>query len=125
MTFMLLNPIQPQGFFSISDPGTVLLISAAPQGGQRKSADAIGKALELLNPSSIRSSSINVIHHFYPVLGTLIAKTYFEILRSTPQLWDFLYDNHQIEQITREFRQFFHFFNASKLESLLKQYHYL
>lgn len=99
----------------------VLFLYAANGGGHKECADAIAKTLAARDPSR-GGVGLDAITYLYPILGPVIAKTYFEILKYTPQIWNFLYDNPDIESVTRELRELFSFLDNSKLKTLLTQY---
>lgn len=65
---------------------------------------------------------LDAIGYLYPFLGSLIERTYVEILKHTPQIWDYLYDNPDIAEITREIRQLFSFLDTPKFKSLLAEF---
>lgn len=96
----------------------VLFLYASPRSGHKSCADAIRKTLAQAYPD-VETTEQDTLSTLYPTLGPLLEKTYLEILKRTPQIWDFLYDNPDIEEITREFRQLFSFFNQPKVQHLL------
>ncbi len=98
-----------------------LFLYASPNSGHRACADAIRKSLNRLYPG-FETAGLDTVSTLYPTLGALIEKTYLEILKYTPQIWNFLYDNHDIEEITREFRQLFSFFNTPKVKGMLEDH---
>jgi len=99
----------------------ILFLYSSPNGGHKECANSVRKVIQQNHPS-IQTYSIDTISYFYPLLGTLIAKTYLEVLRYTPQIWNYLYDNPDIEEMSREIRQLFNLFNAQKLKSFLKEF---
>ncbi len=101
--------------------GRALFLYASPDSGHRACSDAVRKALERLAPK-METAGVDTISALYPTLGPLIEKTYLEILKYTPQIWSFLYDNPEIEEITRELRQMFSFFNQPKVKNILTDY---
>ena len=52
----------------------------------------------------------------------LIARTYLEVLRHTPVLWDFMYDNPDVETATREIRDLLNLISRPKMKTLLKRH---
>lgn len=100
----------------------ILFLYVSPNGGHKECANAVKNAFKIFYPSTIQTIGTDTIAHSYPILGPLIARTYIEVLRYTPQIWNFLYDNSNIEEITREFRQLFNSFNAPNLKSLIQEY---
>src|SRR3989338_7244451 len=100
----------------------IAFLYSAPSGGHKKCADAVRAVLDQPRPSHIKTVGLDAIRYLYPFLGSLIAKTYVEILKRTPQIWDFLYDNPDIAEVTRELRQLFSFLDTPKLKALLMEY---
>jgi len=100
----------------------VLFLYAAPDGGHKECADSVRKTFKYYYSSAMHTEGRDTITCLYPVLGSFVAKMYLEILRYTPQIWNFLYDNRNIEEITREFRELFSLLNASKLDSMFREY---
>ncbi len=98
-----------------------LFLYASPNSGHRACADAVRKSIHRLFPG-FETAGLDTVSTLYPTLGPLIEKTYLEILKHTPQIWNFLYDNHEIEEITREFRQLFSFFNQPKVKGILEDH---
>src|SRR3989344_2473193 len=95
----------------------VVFLYSTPQGGHKECADAVREALA--RSPEVQTVGLDAIGYLYPFLGPLIEKTYVEILKHTPQIWDYLYDNPDIAEITREIRQFFSFLDTPKFKSLL------
>lgn len=79
-------------------------------------------ALQLHKKPPVRTEGLDAIKYLYPFLGSLISKTYVEIIKHTPQIWDFLYDNPDIAEVTRELRQMFSFMDTPRLKALLTQH---
>lgn len=100
----------------------ILFLYTSAESGHKECADSVRMGFKSFYPSSVQTVGIDAINYLYPFLGNLVAKTYLEILRYTPQIWNFLYDNPKINEITKELRQLFSFFNSSKLKLLLDEY---
>lgn len=99
----------------------IVFLYAAPHSGHKACADAVRRAMEMKFPQ-VHTAGTDVITKLSPILGRIVATTYHEILKYTPQLWNFLYDNPEIEELTKELREIFHFLNAPKLKTILKEY---
>ena len=80
-------------------PLKVAFLYSTPQGGHKECADAVREALA--RSPEVQTVGLDAIGYLYPFLGSLIEKTYVEILKHTPQIWDYLYDNPDIAEITR------------------------
>jgi len=81
----------------------VLFLYISMSSGHQRAANAVEEALSLLAPTW-ETSGVDAFSFAYPTIGKLIARTYLEILRHTPVLWDFVYDNPDVETATREIR---------------------
>jgi len=99
----------------------ILLMYASKSTGHQHVAIAINKILNKFYPEEINISMLDS-SYAYPVLSPLISKFYIEIISKVPQIWDYLYNNNDIKEITQEIRDLFNFINIPKLEKLLKEY---
>ena len=100
----------------------IVFLYSAPTGGHRECAEAVRSVFQRASGSQVQTFGLDAIRTLYPLLGGLIAKTYLEILKYTPQIWDFLYDHPDLAEITRELRQLFSFLDSPKLKALLMEY---
>jgi len=82
-------------------PKRVLFLYISPSSGHQHAADAVREALGLLEPGW-ESFGIDSFTYAYPKIGKLIARAYLEVLRHTPVLWNYVYDNPDVETATRE-----------------------
>ena len=89
--------------------------------GHQRAADAVREAMKLLVPSW-ESYGIDSLSFAYPTIGKLIARTYLEMLRHTPALWNYVYDNPDVETATREIREVLSLISSPKLKSFVKRH---
>lgn len=89
--------------------------------GHQRAADAVREALAVLAPQ-VEASGVDTITYAYPTVGRLLARTYLEMLQRTPILWDYLYDNPDVEEATRELRELLNLMNARKVRQLMKEF---
>jgi len=73
-------------------------------------------------PFEIETFGIDAFNHGLPFLAPLIAKTYFTIIKNLPTVWDFLWDNQEIEQVSRPFRELLSALTITKLQDLFHQF---
>jgi len=99
----------------------ILFLYISPSSGHQHAAEAIQEALRLIAPDW-ESQGLDSFTYVYPTIGKWIAKTYLEVLRRTPMLWDFLYDNPDIVSATREVRELLNIVSSPKLNRLVKRY---
>src|SRR4051812_21252378 len=96
----------------------VLFMYISPSSGHQHAADAVREALALLEPTW-ETIGVDSFSYAYPKIGKLIARAYLEVLRRTPALWNYVYDNPDVETATREIREVLNLISAPKLKTLL------
>jgi processive 1,2-diacylglycerol beta-glucosyltransferase len=89
--------------------------------GHQRASEAVQEALELLAPSW-ETVGVDAFTHAYPNVGKMIAKTYLEVLRHTPMLWDYIYDNPDVVTATREIRELLNLISWPKMKGLLRRH---
>jgi processive 1,2-diacylglycerol beta-glucosyltransferase len=99
----------------------VLFLYISLSSGHQRAADAVREALALLAPSW-ETFGIDSFSYAYPTIGKIIARTYLEVLRRTPILWDYIYDNPDVETATREIRDVLNLISAPKMKGLIRRY---
>src|SRR4051812_17623516 len=99
----------------------VLFLYISPSSGHQHAADATQEALGLLEPTW-DTLGIDSFTYAYPKIGKLIARAYLEMLRRTPTLWNYVYDNPDVETATREIRDVLNAISAPKMKTLLARH---
>ncbi|HRY29808.1 MAG TPA: glycosyltransferase [Elusimicrobiota bacterium] len=99
----------------------VLFLYIAISSGHQRAAEALMGAVSRLNPHIV-CHGIDTIAETYPIAGRFIGRMYLEMLKYTPQIWEFLYDNPAVEGTTRELREVMGAMNTRKIYRLLKRY---
>jgi len=89
--------------------------------GHHEAALALEKAFKALLPH-VECRLIDALRYTHPVLGRLITRTYLEILKKRPEVWEYLYDNPKVLANTRELRRHIHKSDSVKLKSLLEEF---
>ncbi len=89
--------------------------------GHQRAADAVRESLAMLAPTW-ETEGVDAVSFAYPTIGKLITRAYLEILRHTPMLWDFVYDNPDVETATREIRDLLNLISLPKMRSLLRRH---
>jgi len=98
----------------------ILFLYISASSGHQRAADAIREAVGHIFPDW-ETIGVDSFIYAYPNIGKLISGAYLEMLRRTPMLWDFVYDNPDVELATREARELLNLISAQKLKSLLKK----
>ena len=99
----------------------ILLLYISEDSGHHCAAVAIENALHELDPA-IKTLSINSFNYTNPILERIINKTYLGVVKRTPEIWDYLYDNPNVLRKTRALREAIHKFNSGKLKNLLEEF---
>lgn len=89
--------------------------------GHQRAADAIREALAH-SSLAVTTEGIDSFTYAYPLIGRLVARAYIEVLKHTPQIWEYLYDNPDVEAATRELRDLLNIMNSPKVERLLQHW---
>jgi processive 1,2-diacylglycerol beta-glucosyltransferase len=99
----------------------ILFMYASPASGHQKAAEAVINAMADLDPR-IKCDGVDTVGRAHPMIGRIVSKMYIGMLKHTPEIWDFLYDNPTVEEATREIREIINLISANKVYSILKQY---
>ncbi len=89
--------------------------------GHKKAAWSIHKALKELYPE-ISVLEIDPLKVFYPRLEAIINKGYQRLVKSNPDIWDYVYDNEKIVKLTANLRQITNSFNSYRLSKLFSSF---
>ncbi|MDD5259541.1 MAG: glycosyltransferase [bacterium] len=99
----------------------ILFLYIHPGTGHEAAAKALQEAVRNINPH-ISTEAIDSLRYTYPILSKVLSKTYSGIIKRTPQLWDYLYDNPDIVQATSTLRNMLGKLKLKKIEKLLDYY---
>jgi len=89
--------------------------------GHHRASLAIQKALQVID-SSVNVLNINAFNYTHPILEKVINKTYAGIIKNTPEVWEYLYDNPVVFQKLQRLRDLIHNVNSEKLQGLLNSF---
>ena len=99
----------------------VLLLFISEHSGHHCASLSIEKALHQLDPS-VETLNINSFNYTNPILEKVINRAYMSVVKRTPELWDYLYDNPKVLKRTQSLREMIHRFNTGKLKTLLDDF---
>ena len=102
-------------------PAKVLLLYISEHSGHHRASIAIEKALKSLSPG-VETLNINSFNYTNPILEKVINRAYLSVIKRTPELWDYLYDNPNVLKKTQKLRELIHRFNTGKLNTLLDEF---
>jgi len=99
----------------------VLLMYITKVSGHRQATMAIQSSLRQLCPH-IETPRINGFGYTYPRLEKIVNKAYLSVIKRTPKIWDYLYDNPKVVKKSGSIKNFLHKTSHSKLKVLFDQY---
>lgn len=102
-------------------PRKVLLLYISEHSGHHCASNAVENALKTLEPG-ITTLNINSFNYTNPILEKVINRAYMGVVKRTPELWEYLYDNPKVLKNTQRLRSAIHRFNTSKLKVLLDDF---
>lgn len=106
---------------NIDNKRKILLMYITRVSGHRQATVAIQQSLRQLDPQ-IEAPSVNGFGYTYPVLEKVVHNTYMSVIKTTPKVWDYLYDNPKIVKNTQSIKNFLHKTSHEKIEKLLNRY---
>lgn len=102
-------------------PKRILLLYISVLSGHHRAAMAIEKALLSLDPET-QVFSINSFHYTNPILERVINRTYNGIIKRTPEVWEYLYDNPKVVKNTQALKEMMHRYNSTKMKALIADF---
>ena len=99
----------------------VLLMYITKVSGHRQATVAIQQALRQLDPQ-IEAPAINGFGYMYPILEKIISKAYMSVIKRTPKVWDYLYDNPSVVKNSQSIQNFLHKTSHEKIEKLIQRH---
>ncbi len=99
----------------------ILLMYITKVSGHRQATVAIQRALRQLDPT-IEVPGVNGFGYTYPILEKVVNRAYMSVIKRTPKVWDYLYDNPNIVKKSQSIKKFLHKTSHKKLEKLFDQY---
>lgn len=95
----------------------VMLMYITKVSGHRQATVAIQKSLKEACPY-IEAPTINGFGYTYPMLEKIVHNAYMGVIKSTPFVWDYLYDNPKIFKKSESIKNFLHKTSHKKIEKL-------
>jgi len=99
----------------------VLLMYITKVSGHRQATVAIQRSLKQLDPT-IEAPTVNGFGFTYPILEKVVNKAYMSVIKRTPKVWDYIYDNPKIVKNTQSIKNFLHKSSYEKIEKLFKRH---
>jgi processive 1,2-diacylglycerol beta-glucosyltransferase len=89
--------------------------------GHRSATMAIEKAIKQLYPDT-EILNINAFNYTNPISEKVINRIYMEVIKRTPRIWDYLYDNPSVVKGLENIKQHIHKSNSPKLKKLFDKF---
>lgn len=89
--------------------------------GHHSATLAIEKAIKILQPQT-EILNINAFHYTNPISEKLINRLYLGLIKRTPKIWDYLYDNPKVAKNIEKLKQTIHKHNSPKLKTLFDDF---
>src|SRR3989338_10886366 len=98
----------------------VLLLYITNGSGHHRASAAIEHALRR-TARSAHVKQVDAFQYTNPVLARLINQTYMGVLKTKPDVWEYLYDNPKLLRRFRTMREVIHRYNSGKLKTLVQR----
>lgn len=99
----------------------VLLMYITRVSGHRQATLAIQQTLKQMVPA-IHAPTINGFGYTYPVLEKVVNQAYMSVIKTTPVVWDYMYDNPKIVKNSASIKRFLHKTSHEKIARLFKRH---
>ena len=99
----------------------VLLLYITNLSGHHRAAMAVEKGLKYVAPD-LDVRSVNSFNYTNPILEKIINRTYMGIIKRTPEVWEYLYDNPGIVRNTQRLKDMMHRYNSAKMKALIDEF---
>lgn len=100
----------------------VLLLYITAHSGHARASHAVEQAIHRLDGSSM-VRAVDAFERFNPLLSRVVDRLYMMVIRNTPEVWEYLYDNPDVVQRGQGIQRWLHRHNAPKLRRLLDEVH--
>ena len=99
----------------------IILMYISEVSGHHSATLAIEKALRILQPD-VEILNINAFNYTNPISEKIVNRLYLGVIKRTPQIWDYLYDNPTIVKKREKIKETIHKFNSPKLKRLFDKF---
>ncbi|MDP8233286.1 MAG: glycosyltransferase [Candidatus Saelkia tenebricola] len=103
------------------NPPRILILYITPHSGHHCAAIAVQKAISHLKPG-IELNIVDAFNYTNPILNKIVHKTYLQVIKRRPEVWEYLYDNPKVVLKVQKFKALIHKYNSRKLFSLFSEF---
>ncbi len=102
-------------------PKRIILMYISEVSGHRSATMAIEKAIKEKRPDT-EVMNINAFNYTNPISEKVINRIYMEVIKRTPKIWDYLYDNPSVVKGLEKIKKHVHKSNSPKLKKLFDSF---
>ena len=99
----------------------ILLLYITEVSGHHSASLAIEKSLKFLSPEA-EILNLNAFHYTNPISEKVVNRIYSAIIKRTPKIWDYVYDNIRVKNGIDRLKDLAHKLNFSKLKKLFDRF---
>ncbi len=99
----------------------IILMYISEVSGHHSATNAIEKALKALSPQS-EVLNINGFNYTNPISEKIVNTLYMSVIKRTPKLWDYLYDNPRVAKKLDKLKNTVNKLNSPKLKRLFDRF---
>jgi hypothetical protein len=94
----------------------ILFLYLTKHSGHYAAAVAIDEAVRRVD-GRVESMLLDSFSHANPVLSKVTLKAYLAVLKTAPEIWEFMYDNPEFKERTKRIRELLNRGNSRKLQA--------
>jgi processive 1,2-diacylglycerol beta-glucosyltransferase len=99
----------------------IALMYISEVSGHHSATLAIENAIKMLQPDA-EVLNINAFNYTNPISEKIVNSIYMGIIKRTPRIWDYLYDNPSVVKKIEKIKERIHRFNSPKFKRLFEQF---
>lgn len=99
----------------------IILMYISEVSGHHSATIAIEKAIKTLSPRA-EVLNINAFNYTNPISEKIVNRIYMGVIKRTPKIWDYLYDNPSVAKSIEKIKESIHNFNSPKLKTLFDKF---
>lgn len=99
----------------------IILMYISEVSGHHSATLAIEEALKKLQPNT-EILNINAFNYTNPISEKIVNRLYMGVIKRTPQIWDYLYDNPTVVKNIERIKETIHKLNSPKLQALFDKF---
>ena len=99
----------------------IILMYISEVSGHHSATIAIEKAIKTLSPGA-EVLNLNAFNYTNPISEKIVNRIYMGVIKRTPKIWDYLYDNPSVAKSIEKIKESIHNFNSPKLKTLFDKF---